>query len=160
MGKMMRRARRGILFLAVLIALFAGCSAISQSPSVPPRHPEELAGWTQVDCRECHSDISTGALKPYASFRHSTVFVRNHGLYSRQGQNLCQSCHGPSFCQGCHTRKEELKPNTRMGDRPDLALPHRGDYIVQHQLDGRMDPGSCFRCHGNKNDARCRACHR
>ncbi|MBI5418866.1 MAG: cytochrome C [Deltaproteobacteria bacterium] len=155
----MRRVRQGIVFGAILVALFSGCSAISQTPSVPAKHPEELAGW-RADCRECHEGLSTGALKPYASFRHSNVFIRQHGLYARQGQNLCASCHGPSFCQGCHARKEELKPNTRMGDRPDMMLPHRGDYIVQHRIDGKLDPGSCFRCHGNKNNAKCRACHR
>jgi hypothetical protein len=157
---MVKLALRAVLFPVLLAAFMAGCSAISQSPSVPPKHPEDLSGWTQVDCLECHSDVSAGALKPYASFRHSSGFVRQHGLYARQGQNLCQACHGPSFCQGCHARKEELKPSTRMGDRPDLSLPHRGDYIIQHQLDGRMDPGSCFHCHGNKNNAKCRACHR
>ncbi len=157
---MMRRAVIGVVFGAVFIALLSGCSVLSTSPSVPPRHPEDLAGTTRVDCRECHSDLSTGALKAYDSFRHTTVFARYHGNYARQGQNLCASCHGPSFCQGCHARKEELKPDARQADRPDLALPHRGDYIVQHRLDGRMDPGSCFRCHGNRNDAKCRACHR
>lgn len=156
----MRRALYGIIFAAVWFASFSGCSSLSRTASVPPKHPEELSGWTKVDCRECHSDISTGAMKPYDSFRHSTTFVRQHGLYSRQGQNLCASCHGPSFCQSCHARKEELLPSTRMGDRPELTLPHRGDYITLHPLDGRMDPGSCFRCHGNKNDARCKACHR
>ncbi len=157
---MTRQLFHRIVFHTLVVALLLGCSAVSKTPSVPQKHPEDLAGWTKVDCRECHSDLSTGALKPYDSFRHSTTFVRYHGMYSRQGQNLCQSCHGPSFCQGCHARKEELAPNTRMGDRPDMALPHRGDYISLHPLDGRMDPGSCFRCHGNKNDARCRACHR
>jgi hypothetical protein len=157
---MKRRMCQGIVSGALIIVLFAGCSTISRSPSVPPKHPEDLAGLTRVDCRECHSDISIGALKPYESFRHSTAFARYHGQYARQGQNLCSSCHGPSFCQGCHARKEELKPDTGRGDRPDLMLPHRGDYIVQHRLDGRMDPGSCFRCHGNKDNAKCRACHR
>jgi hypothetical protein len=158
---MMRRMRLGFaIFGVAYIVLLAGCQVLSQSPSVPQKHPEELAGWTRVDCLECHSDISEGTLKPYASFRHSTAFVRYHGMYSRQGQNLCQSCHGASFCQDCHARKEELKPSTRMGDRPDLTLPHRGDYIAMHQLDGKMDPGSCFACHGNKNDTRCSACHR
>ena len=155
----MRRAAVRLLLGAVALAWFFGCSVVSQTPSVPPKHPEDLAAW-RADCRECHSDVSTGALKPYASFRHSVVFIKGHGLYAAQGQNLCASCHGPSFCQGCHARNEELKPNTRMGDRPDRILPHRGDYIVLHQLDGRIDPGSCFKCHGNKNDARCRACHK
>lgn len=156
---MMRRATRRVLLGAAVLALTFGCSVVSKTPSVPPKHPEELAGW-RADCRECHSDVSTGALKPYASFRHSVVFIKQHAPYAVQGQALCASCHGPSFCQGCHARSEELKPNTRMGDRPDMILPHRGDYIVLHQLDGRIDPGSCFKCHGNKNDARCRACHR
>lgn len=154
-----RAANRGLLF-AILLVSIAGCSLLSGTPSVPAKHPENLAGSTRVDCRECHSDLSTGALKPYDSFRHTTAFVRYHGLYARQGENLCRSCHGASFCQGCHARKEELLPSTRRGDRPDLSLPHRGDYIVLHRMDGRVDPGSCFRCHGNKNDARCRACHR
>lgn len=156
---MTRRPAFGLIAGIFVVALAAGCSAVSQTPSVPPKHPEELPAG-RVDCAECHSDLSTGALKPYASFRHSIVFIREHAMYAAQGQNLCQSCHGASFCQGCHARSEELKPGTRMGDRPDMTLPHRGDYIVLHQLDGRLDPGSCFRCHGNKNDVKCRACHR
>ncbi len=157
---MMRRASVTLLIVAIVLCLLPGCSTISRTPSVTPKHPEDVSGYPRVDCRECHSDISTGALKPYASFRHSGVFIRDHGLYSRQGQNLCSSCHGPSFCQGCHARKEELKPGTRMGDRPGMMLPHRGDYIVLHRMEGRIDPGSCFRCHGNKNNASCRPCHR
>jgi len=88
------------------------------------------------------------------------VFINQHPMYASQGQNLCASCHAPSFCQTCHNREDELKPNTKMGDRPGRVLPHRGDYIVLHQIDGRLDPGSCYRCHGNKSDAQCRACHR
>ena len=53
-----------------------------------------------------------------------------------------------------------MKPNVKMGDRPDRMAPHRGDYLVTHRIDGRLDPGSCFRCHGNKNDGRCRQCHK
>ncbi len=156
---MTRRAAFRLFVGTALLALLGACAALSPTPSVPPRHPEELPAG-RVDCAECHSDVSTGALKPYASIKHSAVFIREHALYAAQGQNLCQSCHGPSFCQGCHARNEELKPNTRMGDRPDRMLPHRGDYIVLHQIDGRLDPGSCVRCHGNKNDVKCRACHR
>ncbi len=156
---MMRRNVFAIVTGAVALALFMGCSLVSQTESVPPKHPEELAA-IRADCRECHDDVSTGALKPYASFRHSLVFIKQHSMYASQGQNLCASCHVPSFCQTCHIRKDELKPSTKMGDRPDRVLQHRGDYIVLHQIDGRLDPGSCFRCHGNKNDAKCRACHR
>ena len=149
---MTRRAPFAAVFGAVLIALLVGCSAVSQTPSVPPKHPEELPAG-RVDCLECHKDVSTGALKPYATFRHSRVFINAHGTYARQGQSLCSSCHAPSFCQTCHARKEEMKPNVKMGDRPDRMAPHRGDYLVTHRIDGRLDPGSCFRCHGNKSDA-------
>ncbi len=156
---MTRRAAFRLVAGMALLALLGGCAAVSETKSVPPKHPEELAPG-RADCAECHSDVSTGALKPFASFKHSSVFIREHAAYASQGQNLCASCHGPSFCQGCHARREELKPNVRMGDRPDRMLPHRGDYIVQHRIDGRIDPGSCVRCHGNKNDGRCRACHK
>lgn len=156
---MTRRAVSGLIAGTVLAALLGGCAAVSQTPSVPPKHPEELAA-ARADCAECHSDVSTGALKPYATFKHSNVFVRAHGQYASQGQNLCATCHVPSFCQACHARAEELKPNTKMGDRPDRMLQHRGDYLVLHRIDGRLDPGSCFRCHGNKSDVRCRACHK
>jgi len=144
---------------AVALAMLMGCSMVSQTESVPPKHPEELPAG-RADCRECHENVSTGALKPYETFRHSIVFIRQHMMYASQGQNLCAACHAPSFCQTCHVRNEELKPSTKMGDRPDRVFQHRGDYIVLHQIDGRLDPGSCFRCHGNKNDTKCRACHR
>ena len=154
---MMRRAYAAVLG-AVLLALLFGCSAVSETPSVPPKHPEDLPAG-RVDCLECHENVSTGALKPYGTFRHSRVFINAHGTYARQGQSLCSSCHKPEFCQTCHAGKEELKPNVKMGDRPDRMAPHRGDYIA-HRIDGRLDPGSCFRCHGNKNDIRCKQCHK
>ncbi len=158
---MMRRATWILTGFGLLFVAIAGCSVVSKTASVPPKHPEDLSGWSRVDCLECHSDVSTGALKPYASFRHTRTFTDIHGLYARQGQNLCAACHASSsFCDTCHARSEEIKPSTKMGDRPDLSLPHRGDYIVTHRLDGRLDPGSCFPCHGNKADVRCRACHK
>ena len=156
---MTRRTPFAAVFGAVLIALLFGCSAVSQVPSVPPKHPEDLPPG-RVDCLECHKDVSGGALKPYASIRHSRVFIDSHGTYARQGQNLCSACHAPAFCQTCHNRKDEMKPNVKWGDRPDRMAPHRGDYLVTHRIDGRLDPGSCFRCHGNKSDSQCKQCHR
>ena len=156
---MMRRLYAANILGAVLLALLFGCSAVSQTPSVPPKHPEELAAGRD-NCLECHENVSTGALKPYGTFRHSRVFISSHGTYARQGQSLCASCHAPAFCQTCHAGKEELKPNVKMGDRPDRMAPHRGDYLVAHRIDGRLDPGACFRCHGNKNDVKCKQCHK
>jgi hypothetical protein len=114
---MMRRKTFGLVVGAIALSLTLGCSVLSETESVPPKHPEELAAM-RADCLECHEDVSTGALKPYASFRHSIVFIKQHMMYASQKQNLCASCHAPSFCQTCHIRKEELKPNTKMGDRP------------------------------------------
>ncbi len=156
---MMRRAYAANILGAVLLALLFGCSAVSETPSVPPKHPEDLPAG-RANCLECHENVSTGALKPYGTFRHSRVFIDSHGTYARQGQSLCSSCHKPEFCQTCHAGKEELKPNVKMGDRPDRMAPHRGDYLIAHRIDGRLDPGSCYRCHGNKNDFRCKQCHK
>jgi hypothetical protein len=145
--------------MALAMAFAAGCSMLSQTASVPAKHPEELAG-TRADCGECHSDVSAGTLKAYSSFKHGTIFVKQHGFYARQGQNLCTSCHKPAFCAECHTRRPGMSPATRNADRPDRMAPHRGDYVMQHRIDGRVDPGSCVRCHGNKADGRCRGCHK
>lgn len=156
---MMRRSCRYIVPWVALLALFAGCSAASKTPSVPPSHPEEMPAG-RVECLECHQDVSSGALKPYATFRHSRTFVESHGIFTRQGQNLCSSCHSPSYCQTCHAGKEQIKPNLKAADRPDLRSPHRGEYLFTHRIDGRIDPGPCFRCHGNRNNMQCRQCHR
>ncbi len=156
---MMRRASVILVSGALTLLLAAGCSVLSTTASVPAKHPEELSG-TRADCGECHSDISAGTLKSYAAFKHSTVFVKQHGFYAKQGQNLCASCHKPAFCAECHSRRPELNPSTRNADRPDRMAPHRGDYTLQHRIDGRIDPGSCVRCHGNRASGQCRGCHK
>jgi hypothetical protein len=153
--------RRLVPFLALLLLAgsLPGCALLADTPSVPVPHPEELKGG-KADCSECHSDVSTGALKPYDSFRHTKPFVAGHGFYARQGQGLCSSCHGPSFCLSCHGRRDELMPAVKDADRPDRALPHRGDYLTRHRIEGRIDPGSCIPCHGNKQAGLCRGCHK
>ncbi len=156
---MMKRYSILLIAAASVMIVLAGCKITSTRESIPPQHPEELEQQVRADCIECHEDVSTGALKPYETFRHSIVFVRQHGQYAPQKQNLCATCHTPSFCQTCHASKDELKPSVKLGDRPDRALYHRGDYIVQHRLEGRVDPGRCFRCHGRRNTGTCSACH-
>ena len=81
---MMRRSHAVKILGAALLALLFGCSSTSQTPSVPPKHPEDLPTG-RVDCLECHKDVSTGALKPYANFRHSGVFIKSHGTYAPPG---------------------------------------------------------------------------
>ncbi len=146
------------IIVALLGAVLLGCSG-AQRTSAPARHPEEVSG-RGVDCLECHENDLGPDLKPRETFRHTNTFLLRHGNYAMQARDLCNSCHGEPLCLECHATREELTPALKRGDRPDRNLPHRGDYIVQHQIDGRVDPGSCVRCHGNRNDEACVVCHK
>jgi hypothetical protein len=146
-------------FLALIILLLAaGCATQADMSSIPAVHPEELEAG-RVDCLECHDSEASPALKPYDTFVHSAAFLGDHEMYASQSQELCSACHQPGFCQTCHATSEELKPSMRLGGRPDRMAPHRGDYLVQHRIDGRLDAASCISCHGNRSAATCRRCH-
>jgi hypothetical protein len=138
------------------IALLAGAAlavaACAGPRSAACRHPEELR--EAPTCSACHEK---GECPP---LDHDAAWVRTHGAAARQNARTCELCHRPSFCADCHGAKEEMKPSDKWGNRPDLVLPHRGDYINQHKVDGRIDPAACFSCHGRKNDWRCSQCHR
>jgi hypothetical protein len=151
------RTVTAIFTLVISCTIIFGCAGAGRKEA-PARHPEELTR-QDTDCLECHDDDLTGTLKPYGTFRHTNSFLQRHGSYAMQGQDLCNSCHGEPLCLECHATKDELSPALKHGDRPDRDLPHRGDYIVQHQIDGRLDPGSCVKCHGNRNDEGCVVCH-
>ena len=45
-----------------------------------------------------------------------------------------------SFCSDCHAHREELKPSDKYKEYVTRDLPHRGDYLTQHQIDGRINP--------------------
>lgn len=126
-------------------------------------------------CTECHTDDTGTALKPkeelegkeiegiidlHKTFRHSSTFMEKHRTYASQSDRLCLACHKTSFCTDCHAYKDELKPSLKYSDRPDRSLPHRGDYIFQHRIDGKIDPTPCFRCHGRQNNKGCKVCHK
>lgn len=147
-----------ICILIFALSLVLGCAGAVRKET-PARHPEELTR-EDTDCLECHDNDLTGTLKPYGTFRHTTSFLQRHGSYAMQGQDLCNSCHGEPLCLECHATNDLLTPALKRADRPDRDLPHRGDYIVQHRIDGRVDPGSCVRCHGNRNNEKCAACHK
>jgi hypothetical protein len=69
-------------------------------------------------------------------------------------------CHQPSYCDTCHGVGVELKPSLKNQTRTNRRMPHRGDYLSRHRIDGRMDPVSCLRCHANRKTAKtCRPCH-
>ncbi len=125
---------------------------------IPETHPIELS--EKPRCTECHTDETGVALKPIKVFNHSSDWISIHRFYASQSSRLCNACHKDAFCTDCHAYKNELKPSDRYSGSPERWLPHRGDYLFQHRIDGRIDPTSCFRCHGRQNNALCRRCHR
>ncbi|GAW67431.1 cytochrome C [Geoanaerobacter pelophilus] len=147
-----------LLALAGLTVIFAACSQMATMESLPASHPEEL-GTGRVSCSECHEDTQKGSMKPLTAFNHSSEFVKNHRFYAATDDKVCATCHKPSFCADCHTHKVEMKPSVKYGNRPDREMPHRGDFMTLHKIEGKLDPASCYRCHGRANNQRCVVCH-
>lgn len=151
------------LLFSALIALFitlAACAGMKEIPNLPDAHPETLAIGQQVNCTECHEEQQKGTMKSFATFSHSPSFVKNHRYYAATDDHLCATCHKSSFCSDCHTNQVEMKPSVRYGYRPDRIMPHRGNFMTMHRIEGKIDPASCQRCHGRANNERCIACHR
>jgi hypothetical protein len=145
-----------VLALAGLMVILAACAQMG----LPASHPEALVAGQQVSCAECHEDQQKGTLKAYNAFSHSYTFVRNHRFYASSDERLCSTCHKSSFCNDCHTNQVEMKPSLKNGNRPDLTTPHRGNFATMHKIEGKLDPASCYRCHGRANNERCISCHR
>ncbi|MDA8099032.1 MAG: hypothetical protein M0042_05345 [Nitrospiraceae bacterium] len=116
------------------------------------KHPVEVSAPPM--CSQCHSDGR-------ASMDHTSDFgSKRHKFYAGQDSRACAACHRDAFCSDCHAHKEELKPSDKYRDAPERTLPHRGDYLNQHKIDGRINPTSCYPCHGRQNNERCRVCHK
>ena len=114
-------------------------------------HPEKV---TELPiCTSCHN-------AERAASNHDARWMKTHGAVALRDQRTCEMCHQISSCADCHGNKEEIKPSDKRPSRFDPAIPHRGDYLTQHRVDGRLDPASCFPCHGRKNQERCRVCHK
>lgn len=156
----MRSLRIRALIFASALLIIAACAQMKTMPGLPDSHPEALAVGQQVNCSECHDDQQKGTLKSIPSFSHTTAFVKSHRLYAANDDRLCALCHKSSFCNDCHTNKTEMKPSTKYGYRPDREMPHRGNYMTLHRIEGKVDPAGCYRCHGRANNERCIACHR
>lgn len=154
-----------IIFLLVFdaIGIVIAQSDKNEQLSIPETHIYHRTDSTitkRPRCTECHTDDQGVALKPVAIFNHSSSFIRDHRFYASQNDLMCRACHLPSSCATCHANKAELKPSFKHFDAPERASPHRGNYLFQHRIDGRIDPTPCFRCHGRQNNALCRRCHR
>lgn len=135
-----------ILFAIMLGAVFA-CAA---KKSLPTWHPVDVTGLPK--CSECHKDDRT-------ALDHTPDFAARHKLYAVQQKQVCDLCHVQAFCADCHANDEELKPSDKYKDAPQRVMPHPGDYLTQHKIDGKINPAPCFRCHGRQNNERCKACH-
>jgi len=146
-----------IVLIAFTFAALAACAAFKAEPRFPAVHPEQL-GNVRPTCTECHD---AGAKHfNYAQFNHDTSFVGPHRQQAYQNPEVCAMCHAQSFCNDCHADRVELKPSSKNPSDTYRVMPHRGDYLSRHQIDGRVDPTSCFRCHGNPRSAKsCAPCH-
>jgi hypothetical protein len=138
------------LVLTLPVLLFA-LYACAHTTSMAKVHPMEVTGFPV--CSGCHTDYR-------AALDHTADFSSRHKFYALQNKQNCTICHKESFCSDCHAHKEELKPSDKYKDAVERALPHRGDYLSQHKIDGRINPAACMKCHGRTNNERCRVCHR
>lgn len=148
-------------FMALLLLVFSAvaCTALKTSYPLPTTHPPifEMAE-KRVFCVRCHGPRKDDF--NFEKYNHTAYFTDNHRLLAYQDEQVCALCHAPSFCNDCHATRVELKPSLRHQSETDRRMQHRGDYLSRHRFDGRMDPSSCFRCHGNpKSSKTCRPCH-
>ncbi|MBI5656319.1 MAG: cytochrome C [Geobacter sp.] len=157
---MMKHSIACLCALLALVALTACSQNISPRPALPAvGHPEPLPQGRPI-CSDCHEVPMKDSLKSYAVLDHTATFVKDHRFAAASEAGTCAVCHKESFCNECHANYVEVKPSTLHGDRPDRDLPHRGDYLSRHKVDGRLDPASCYRCHGRTNNEKCVTCHR
>lgn len=148
----MRTTAIKLMFLLLLPAFALLVHVPVSSAGTAAKHPVEVEA--PVLCSQCHTDWRS-------SMDHSAEFGRlRHKFSARQNKQTCGLCHVESFCSDCHANKDQLKPSDKFKDNPDRALPHRGDYLNQHKIDGRINPASCMKCHGRQNNERCRVCHK
>jgi hypothetical protein len=138
-----------LLIPLLLLGILYACAHMASSPK---EHPVAVTGLP--NCAECHGDR-------WAAWNHqASDFYRKHRFYAAQQRQACGTCHRESFCNDCHAYKEEIKPSDKYKTSPERSLPHRGDYLSRHRIEGRINPASCLKCHGRGNNERCKACHR
>lgn len=143
-----------IILVTMLAALLLGSTVIAlseESTQTHTIHPVEVTGVPV--CSSCHT-------VEYSGMDHTQDFSSRHKFFAMQRQQTCNLCHKESFCADCHANKEEIKPSDKFKDSPERMLPHPGDYLTQHMVDGKIDPAPCMKCHGRRNNERCRSCHR
>lgn len=146
-------------FGAALMLITACSQLLPSTGNMPTVHPEPLAQGRPL-CSDCHEARLKDSQKPYTVFDHTFSFAKDHRFAASGEERTCAICHKASFCTDCHANHTEIKPSTKLGERPDRELIHRGDFQSRHQIDGKLDPASCIRCHGRMNNEKCVTCHR
>ena len=146
------RTKAIILMVLLLLPAILLSVSVQNCSAGTAKHPVEVE--IPAVCSQCHQDWR-GAMD------HTPEFGKlRHKFLARQNKQACGVCHVESFCSDCHAHKEYLKPSDKFKDDPARELPHRGDYLNQHKIDGKINPASCMKCHGRQNNARCKTCHK
>jgi hypothetical protein len=153
--------KRPLSFLILLatVLLVAACAGLQSSYAPLARHPSsDDLGESPKVCTDCHDARDENVA--YEIYVHTADYGMNHRFQAYQGEAICAMCHQTSFCNDCHATGIELKPSLKNQEEPYRPMQHRGDYLTRHRIDGRVDPTSCFRCHGNPKSAKtCVRCH-
>jgi hypothetical protein len=147
----MTRSAMTALAAALLLGAAGLLAACAGPRSTALVHPDKVQGLPI--CTSCHD-------ADRAASNHDARWMKTHGAVALRDQRTCETCHQVSSCADCHGNKEEIKPSDKRPSRFDAATPHRGDWLTQHRVEGRLDPASCFPCHGRKNVGRCATCHK
>ncbi len=148
----MRTLAIKLLLLLLLPVLVLALYAPAATAGTAMKHPVEVD--VPALCSQCHQDWRS-------ALDHTAEFGKfRHRFMAQQNKQACTVCHVESFCSDCHAHKEFLKPSDKFKDSPERELPHRGDYLNQHKIDGKINPTSCMKCHGRQNNERCKTCHK
>ncbi|MBU0482387.1 MAG: cytochrome C [Proteobacteria bacterium] len=144
----------------VLALLAGGCWPVAQAGAKTLIHPAYVdLGQRKPMCTDCHDEEPVKGVVPRI-YNHTVYFGDNHRLEARRDPQVCNMCHKQKMCNDCHGIEIELKPSERDRTGNYRRMPHRGDYLSRHRIEGRLDPGSCYRCHGNPRRAKtCVRCH-
>jgi hypothetical protein len=145
----------GALGLLLLLAACAG----QRGYRLPAAHPD-ISEFSQRRefCTKCHGFKREPI--DFERYNHTPLFTDSHRLVAYEDDRICALCHSIGFCNDCHATRVELKPSLRNQTENYRRMQHRGDYLARHRIDARIDPTSCFRCHGNPRSSQtCQPCH-
>jgi len=155
---MLSKLRILVGVIVVLVGLVA-CAALDSGRDLPSQHGSVAdMGQSIKNCLDCHE--ARDEKLAFGDFVHTSNWLHSHRQRAYQNEAVCAMCHQQSFCNDCHATRSELKPSLKNQSDTTRQMQHRGDYLSRHRIDGKVDPTSCFRCHGNPKSAQtCVTCH-